>query len=89
MSSLETGGVFTCENTSKGSIGPHKSLFPSYKLVSRKNGDHEWLIMINAFIFIWKFQKNHAANREESFNINHILECNYYTVLHFTLINVF
>ncbi len=36
------------------------------------NADHEWLRMTNAFILcdlVWKVQKSHAANREDSFKL--------------------
>ncbi len=68
MSNL--GGVFSQENTPEGHTKTHKSSFFSYKQVSGRNSDHEWLRMTNAFILcdlIWKVQKCHAANKEGSF----------------------
>ncbi len=47
---------FTEENTPKGYTKLHKSSFSPYKYVSRKNGDHEWLRMINAFILCDLFE---------------------------------
>ncbi len=44
--------------------------------MSGRNGDHEWIRMINAFILcdlVWKVLKSHAANREGSFKL--IGEC--------------
>ncbi len=68
MGNLE--GVFSCENTPEGRIETHKSYF-SFKQISGRNGNHEWLRMTNAFILCnlqWKVQKSHAVNREGSFN---------------------
>ncbi len=66
------GRVFSCENTPEGHTDAHKSSYFSYKQVSRRNGDHEWCRMTNAFILcdlLWKVQKSHARNREGSFNL--------------------
>ncbi len=52
----------------------HKSSFFSYKQVSVRNDDHEWLRMANDFILcdlLWNVQKSRAANREDSFNISY------------------
>ncbi len=65
-------GVFSQENTPEGHTETHKSDFFPYKQVSRRNGDHEWFRMTNAFILcdlLWKVQKRHAANRENSFKM--------------------
>ncbi len=54
-----------------GHTETHKVLFFSYKQVSGRNGDHEWLIMTNAFILcdlVWNVQKCHTANRIGRFN---------------------
>ncbi len=73
MSSLETvnlEGIFTRENTPEGRTWPHRSSYFSYKQVSVRNGDHEWLRTANAFILcdlFCKVHKRHAANREGSF----------------------
>ncbi len=64
-------GVFSQYNTPEGHTETHKSLFFSYKQVSGRNGDHEWLRMTNAFILcdlVWKVQKGYATNRKGSFN---------------------
>ncbi len=66
MSSLEIREVFSLENTPKWHTGPNTNSFSACKLVSRKNGDHEWLIMINAFILcdlfenFWKIMRQTA-----------------------------
>ncbi len=64
-------GVFSREYTPKGITRSTKVFFFSYKHVSGRNGDHEWLRMTNAFILcdlLWRVQKCHAPNREGSFN---------------------
>ncbi len=61
---------FSQENTPEGHTETHKSSFVPYKQVSGRNDDHEWLRMTNAFILcdlVWKVQKRHAVNREDSF----------------------
>ncbi len=66
------GGVFTQENIPEGRTETHNSNFFPYKPISGRNGDHEWLRMINAFILrdlIWKVQKSHVANSKGSFNM--------------------
>ncbi len=66
------GGVFSQDNTPEGHTETHISSFFPYKQVSGRNGDHEWLIMTNAFILydlVWQVQKGHSANREGSFKI--------------------
>ncbi len=66
MENLE--GVFSQENTPEGCTDP-QFLFPC-KQVSGRNGGHEWLRMINAFILcdiLWNVQKGHAVNGEGSF----------------------
>ncbi len=58
------------ENTLAGRTETLKSLFYQYKQISGRNGNHEWLRMINAIILCdleWKVQKSHAVNREGSF----------------------
>ncbi len=55
----------------KAAQRPTKVHFFPCKQVNGRNGDHEWLRMINALILcnlVWKVQKSHAANREVSFN---------------------
>ncbi len=50
---------------------PQKFFFSSYKQVSGRNDDHEWLRMSNAFILcdlLWKVQKNHAGTEKEDLN---------------------
>ncbi len=67
------GEFFSQKNTPEGRTETHKSSFFLYKHVSGRNGDHEWLRMTNTFILcdsVWKVQKRHAANREDSFNYN-------------------
>ncbi len=62
--------VVSQENTPEGRTETHKSSFFPYKQVSGRNGDYEWLRIINVFILcdlVWKVQKIHAANREGSF----------------------
>ncbi len=64
-------GGFSQENSPEGCTETQTSSFSAYKQVSRRNDDHEWPRMINAFILcylVWKVQKSHAANREVSFN---------------------
>ncbi len=54
----------------KATQRPTKVHFFPYKQVRKRNGDHEWLRMTNAFIlcdFVWNVQKSHAANRKGSF----------------------
>ncbi len=57
----------------KSSQRPTKVHLFQYKQVSGRNGDHERLRMINAFIvcdLVWKVQKSYAENRDSSFNMN-------------------
>ncbi len=67
----DLGGVTSCEITPEGCTETHKTSFFTYKQVSGRNRDCEWLRMTNAFILCdlsWKVQKGHAANWEGSFN---------------------
>ncbi len=69
------GEFFSHENTPERHTETHKSSYFPYKQVSGRNGDHEWLRMINTFILydlLWKVQKSHAANREGSFNLDQL-----------------
>ncbi len=63
---------FSQENTPKATQRPTKVLFSPYKQVNGRNSDHEWrLRMTNGFILcdlLYKVQKSHASNREDSFN---------------------
>ncbi len=64
------GEVFSQGNTPEACTETPKSLLFLYKQVSRRNGDHEWFRMTNAFILcdlVWKVQKGYAANREGNF----------------------
>ncbi len=64
-------GVISQEITPEGCTETHKSPCFPYKQVSGRNGDYEWLRMINAFILCdleGKVQKSHAMNREGSFS---------------------
>ncbi len=79
------GGVFFSRNTLEGCTETHKSSFFSYKQVSGRNGDHEWLRMTNAFILcdlVWNVQKSHAANREGSFKNTHIIYLSRISLIH-------
>ncbi len=74
------GGIFSQENTPEARTGTHKGSFFPYKQVSRRNGEHEWLRITTAFILcdlVWKVQKNHAVNREGSFNMYGRVVCHY------------
>ncbi len=76
------GGGFAHENTPEGHTETHKSSFFTYKQISGINGDHEWLRMTNVFIIcdlVWKVQKSHAVNREDSFKLT-LFICNEPTV---------
>ncbi len=63
---LKVGDFFLWKYCRRTHRAPEKVIFSLY--ISRTNGDHEWLRMINAFILcdLLKFS-NHAANREGSF----------------------
>ncbi len=57
------------KNSRRPHRDPQKFIF-SYKKVSGRNGDHEWLRMANTFILcdlVWTVQKSQAVNREGSF----------------------
>ncbi len=60
----------------KYSRRPHRHqqrfIFFTYKQVSGRSSNHEWLRMTNPFILcdlLWKVQKCHAANRKGSFKV--------------------
>ncbi len=65
--------VFLTQILQKAVHRPTKVLFCSYKQVSGRNGDHEWLRMTIASILcdlLWKVQKCQAVNREGSFKFH-------------------
>ncbi len=66
-------GFFSSANTPEVHTETHKSLFFTYKQVSGRIGDNEWLKKTNAFILcdlVWTVQKSHAINSEGSFNVS-------------------
>ncbi len=73
--------VFSRENTQEDRTETYKCVF-SYKQVSERNGDHEWLRMTNAFILcdqLWKVQN--IMQRTEKVALNTFVNLDWSTKL--------
>ncbi len=61
------GEVFPNKNSPEGHTGTHKSLFFSYKQVSVRNGDHEWLIwsLLSYYVIYYEMKSSEKSWSEQ------------------------